>query len=200
MEFIEALNRAFFLKINAGPGTALWMIDGAIGIANDLIYLIPLLLCSMWLWGNEARRRLAIQACLVAMLGLGMNQVIGMVWPHPRPFAIGLGLAWAQHVSDSSFPSDHMTLFTGIGISLLLGREALLGTLTLAIGLCVAWARIFLGLHFPLDMLGAVGVACLSCAAVWPVWRHTGNRVTKFVERLYRSIMARPIAWGWVQR
>ncbi|WP_413439469.1 phosphatase PAP2 family protein [Sulfuriferula sp. GW1] len=200
MERIEALNRALFLKINAGLGSAPWMIDGAVVIANDLIYLIPVLLIAMWLRGNEAKRRLAIQTCLTAMLGLGLNQVISSVWQHPRPFAMGLGHAWAQHVADSSFPSDHMTIFTAIGISLLLGRERLLGSLTLAAGSGVAWARIFLGLHFPLDMLGAVGVACLSYAALSPLWRHTGDRVTRFVERLYQSFMAWPIAQGWMRR
>ncbi len=200
MEYIEALNRAFFLKINADPGTVPWMIDGAVVIANDLIYLIPVLLSAMWLWGNEARRKLAIQACLTAILGLGLNQVIGVVGPHPRPFAIGLGHAWTQHVADSSFPSDHMTIFTAIDISLLFGRERLLGLLTLAAGLGVAWARIFIGLHFPLDMLGAAGVACFSYVALSPLWRHTGSRLTRFVERLYRSFMAWPIAQGWMRR
>ena len=200
MEYIEALNRAFFLKINADPGTVPWMIDGAVVIANDLIYLIPVLLSAMWLWGNEARRKLAIQSCLTATLGLGLNQIIGAAWPHPRPFAIGLGQAWVEHVADSSFPSDHMTLFTGIGISLLLGRERLFGLLALATGLGVAWARIFLGLHFPLDMLGAVGVAIFSYAAISLLWQHVGNRLTRFIERLYRSFMAWPIAQGWVRR
>ena len=37
-----------------------------------------------------------------------------------------------------------------------------LGSVTLVIGLCVAWLRVFLGANFPLDMLGAVAVACLS--------------------------------------
>jgi len=200
VEHIEALNRALFMEINAGPGTAPWMIDGAAVIANDLIYLIPVLLSAMWLWGNEARRELAIQACLTAMLGLGLNQAIGAVWTHPRPFAIGLGHTWTQHVADSSFPSDHMTIFTAVGISLLFGRERLLGLLTLAAGLGVAWARVFLGLHFPLDMLGAVGVACFSYGALLPPWRHTGSRLTRFVERLYRRFMVWPIIRGWVRR
>ena len=200
MQHIEALNHAFFMEINAGADTAPWMIDGAIVIANDLIYLIPVLLSAMWLWGTEAGRRLAIQACLTAMLGLGLNQVIGAAWQHPRPFAIGLGQAWVQHVADSSFPSDHMTIFTAVGFTLLLGRERLLGLLTLTVGLGVAWARVFLGLHFPLDMLGAAGVACFSYAVLSPLWRRTGERVTGFAERFYRRCMAWPIAQGWLRR
>jgi hypothetical protein len=41
---------------------------------------LALLLAAMWLWGGEAQRRLAVRACLVAMLSVGINQLIGLVW------------------------------------------------------------------------------------------------------------------------
>lgn len=200
MEQIEILNRALFLKINTSPDTSSWVIGIAKVVADDLIYAIPALLAIYWLWGSEAKRSLALKACLVAMLGVGINQLIGLVWQHPRPFMIGLGHTWVQHAADSSFPSDHMTVFAGIGISLLLGGEILVGVLTLVTGLAVAWSRIFLGVHFPLDMLGSIGIACLSYALILPVWWRVGNTVTTFIEMLYRSIMAKPIARGLVRR
>ena len=200
MEQIELLNRALFLKINASPDIASWIIGVAKVVADDFIYAIPALLVIYWLWGSEAKRSLALSACLVAMLGVGFNQLIGLGWQHPRPFMIGLGHAWVPHAADSSFPSDHMTVFIGIGISLLFGGEILAGILTLGTGLAVAWSRVFMGVHFPLDMLGATGVACLSYALVLPVWRRVGNTVTTFIEMLYRIIMASPIAKGFVRR
>lgn len=200
MERIEALNRALFLKINAGPGTATWVVDSATIIANDLIYLIPALLVVLWLWGDEQKRKLALKVFLVTMLGVGISQIIGLAWPHPRPFMIGLGQVWVPHAADSSFPSDHATVFASVGISLLFAGEAGLGIMTLAVGLCVAWSRVYLGVHFPMDMLGAVGVAAVAYAMVAPIWRKTGDTVTQFAERFYRSVMAQPIARGWVKR
>lgn len=200
MEQIEMLNRALFLKINAAPDTASWAIRAAKLVADGFIYAIPALLLIYWLWGGEGKRSLALKAFLVAMLGVGINQLIGLAWQHPRPFMIGLGHAWAPHAADSSFPSDHMTVFVGIGISLLFGGEILAGGLTLAIGLAVAWSRVFLGVHFPLDMLGSFGVAFLSHALILPIWRRVGNSVTTFIEMPYRSIMAKPIARGFVRR
>lgn len=44
MNSIEVFSRALFLQINGGDGTPTWLIQIAIGIADDLIYLIPLLL------------------------------------------------------------------------------------------------------------------------------------------------------------
>jgi undecaprenyl-diphosphatase len=200
MEQIEALNRVLFLKINAGPETAPWTIQGAILVADYLIYLIPALLLVLWLWGTERRRNLALRACLVTLLGIGINQVIGLAWQHPRPFVAGLGQTWMPHAADSSFPSDHATVFASVGISLLFAREIGLAVLTLAAGLCVAWARVYLGVHFPADMLGAMGVAVLAYAGFTPVWRKTGDTITQFAERLYRSVMAQPISRGWVRR
>lgn len=72
---------------------------------------------------------------------------------------IGLGQTFLPHTPDSSSPSDHATVFAGIGLTLLFGRAFRLAAAVLTIGFVVAWARVFLGVHFPLDMVGAVAVA-----------------------------------------
>lgn len=200
MNKIEAFNQSLFLWINADVDTPLWAVDTATVLADDLIYLIPVLLLLLWLWGDGARRNQAIKACLVSLVALGVNQVIGLVWQHPRPFMIGLGHAWIPHAADSSFPSDHMTVFVGIGLTLLLGGAFRLAAAILATGFSVAWARVFLGVHFPLDMVGAVAVAGVAYVIVSPLWRMAGNTLTNMAEKLYRTVFAHPIAYGWVRR
>jgi undecaprenyl-diphosphatase len=147
MSKLEAFNYALFLRLN-GATSSKWLIDAVSWIADYLIYWVPLLMTAMWLWGGEAQRRLSVRACLVAMVGVGTNQLIGLVWQHPRPFMIGLGHTFLSHTPDSSFPSDHATVFVGIALTLLLGGTRLAGGLTLAAGVLVAWARVYLGIHF----------------------------------------------------
>lgn len=200
MNEIEALNRSLFLHINGGNDTPAWLVQAALGIADYLIFLVPLLLVGFWLWGDHARRSLALKACLVALLGVAANQAIAMALPHPRPFMIGLGHAWMPHVADSSFPSDHMTVFGGIGLTLLLDGAPAWGIATLLTGLGVAWARVFLGVHFPLDMAGAFVIACISYVAVSPFWHKAGEPLVRLAERLYRALLAWPIQAGWVRR
>lgn len=200
MNELEALNRAFFLQINGGEGTPAWLVQLAASIANDLIYVIPLLLVGLWLWGNKTRRRQALKACLITLLAVGVNQLIGLVWTHPRPFMIGFGHTWEHHVADSSFPSDHMTVFAGIGLTLLFSGEYWLSTVVLAMGFAVAWARVFLGIHFPLDMAGAVVVAGMTYGIISPIWRKFDDLCINLAERLYRVVFARLIASGWVRR
>ncbi len=200
MPYIEAFNRSLFLHINAGDGTPAWLIQIATIMAKDLIDLVPLLLLGMWLWGDNARRNMAIKACLVALLALGINQVIGLVWQHPRPFMIGLGHTWIPHAADSSFPSDHMTVFAGIGLTLLFGGAFRLATTIWTAGIAVAWARVFLGVHFPLDMVGAVVVAGAAHVVISPLWRRVGDAVTHAAEQMYRTVLAHPMAAGWIRR
>ena len=200
MNEIETLNRIWFLQINGGNDTPAWLVHVAMGIADDLIYLIPLLLLGFWLWGDHTRRSIALKASLVTLISLAVNQVICALWPHPRPFMIGLGHAWMTHVADPSFPSDHMTVFAGVGLTLLFDGAAGWGVATLLIGLCVAWARVFLGVHFPLDMVGAVVVACFAYGVISPPWRTLGEPLANLFERLYRTFLARPIAHGWIRR
>lgn len=200
MNAIEALNRTLFLRINGGNDTPTWVVQVASGIADDLIVLIPLLLLGFWLRGDHARRSMALKASLVTLISLGAGQVISALWPHPRPFMIGLGHTWATHVADASFPSDHMTVFAGIGLTLLFDGAAGWGLATMLTGLCVAWARVFLGLHFPLDMAGAVAVAGAVYAIVSLIWRKVGTPCTNLAEKMYRTLLARPIAAGLLRR
>ena len=185
MNSVEALNRSLFLRLNAEIGTSQDLIDAAIVIANLLIYLIPVLLLALWIWGDVVKRSLAIKACLVTLLAMGATQIILQVWQHPRPFMIGLGHTWIPHAADSSFPSDHFTVFAGIGLTLALDGAGWIGIATLAVGLAVAWARIFLGVHFPLDMLGSLIVAAGSYLVLSPVWRRFGPTVTALTQRIY---------------
>ncbi|MFD1561766.1 phosphatase PAP2 family protein [Paraburkholderia silviterrae] len=199
METLEALNRSLFLSINATPATPPWLIDTALFIANYLILLVPLTLVLMWLSGDARQRATAIRACAVTLLALGVNQAIGYVYPHPRPFVIGLGHTFLAHASDPSFPSDHGTVFSTFVLTLLMGGRVRTGLFALAVGVAVAWSRIFVGVHYPFDMIGAVVVSCLVYAVAAPVWMACGAALTRFAVALYRALLSAPIRLGWLR-
>ncbi|WP_213307045.1 phosphatase PAP2 family protein [Paraburkholderia sacchari] len=199
METLEALNRSLFLAINATPATPHWLIETALVVANDLILMVPLALVLMWLSGDERKRALALRVGVVALVTLGVNQAIAFAWPHPRPFVIGLGHTFFEHAPDSSFPSDHGTVCSVFVLTLLLGGMVRAGLLALVAGVAIAWARVFLGVHFPFDMIGAFVVSCLVYAVITPVWNAYGVAFTQFAVTLYRSLLALPIRQGWLR-
>lgn len=134
------------------------------------------------------------------LLGLLINQIIGLAWLHPRPFMIGLGHTLIPHVADSSFPSDHLTLWWAVAFSLALQRGPRIAGVTLALlGVPIAWARIYLGVHFPFDMLGAIAVAAI-CA--WLTLREAHWYLLPSYQLstgIHRRLFSGLIALGWVR-
>ena len=111
---------------------------------------------------------------------------------------IGLGHTFIEHAPDSSFPSDHGTLFASVALTLWLSRLKGYAALIALAGLAIAWARVFIGVHFPFDMAGAVLVACIAFAVVSPLWSLAGEAVTRGLIVLYRKLLAWPIGRGWI--
>jgi undecaprenyl-diphosphatase len=214
MQALEHLNSTLFLIINASLPARPALVASAMFFAEYLIWAIPLGLTAAWLLGPGPWRRAAFRATLAAMLAFGISYAIGVMWPHPRPFVLGLGTNLLAHAPDSSFPSDHLTLWWVISFSLLApqrgpssqpgqpGSRLLRGSgLVLALlGLPIAWARIYLGVHYPLDMLGALLVALVGATGIALCEGRLFDTLFGASVRLYRFAFAPLIRLGCAKR
>ncbi len=198
---MEAWNRAVFLALNAPEHPAPGLVLLASTIAQWAIFLVPPVLVALWLWGEWEDRSGLLLAFCGAEVALGFNQLAALIWYHPRPFAIPIGRMLVEHVADSSFPSDHVTFLLAIGVGLLAwSHHRWAGLVTSALVLPVAWSRLFLGIHFPLDMIGALPVACAGLLVVAPFRSWADRTLThRWVEPLYRRVFSVPIQRGWVE-
>jgi undecaprenyl-diphosphatase len=117
--------------------------------------------------GSRPERKHAIVALLAAALALGLNQVLGRLWDRPRPFVahpaqVHLLLA---HTADSSFPSDHVAAAMAIALVLTKAHRRLGGLLFALAGL-VGVARVYVGDHYPGDVLAGALVGLVASAAL----------------------------------
>lgn len=197
---MQELNEALFLLINASADPNALLVAMAKVFANQLIWLAPLALVLGWLRGSEPVRRLMLEATVSALAGLLINQVIGLLWQTPRPFVLGIGHTLIPHAPDSSFPSDHLTLMWSVAFSFLMHqRPRFAGVLLALLGLPMAWARIYLGVHFPLDMAGAALVSVLSAYLCFREQGWYMNSIYRWTMALYRRLFSLPIRLGWVR-
>jgi len=196
---LESINQALFLSINATPTSPAAVITLAIFLAKYLVLLIPLLLLGMWLWGEQPQRERALRVLLSVGLALLCNQLIGLAWDHPRPFAIGLGYRFIDHAADPSFPSDHTTIFATTAYAFWLAGKARLGRILLLLTLLVGWARIYLGVHWPLDILGGLLLPLLYSRILALAWPACGPQLLRWLNGTYRLLLAKPIALGWIK-
>jgi undecaprenyl-diphosphatase len=199
----ENLNLYLFSIFNAHAGLAGWRLSASVFAAEWLILLVPVVLMFMWLSGIAVERQAAVRALAAVGAGLAINALIGLLWFHPRPFMAGVGHTFLKHAADSSFPSDHATIMFTVALVLATSRAPgarVFGTWMLPIAAVVAWARVFLGVHFPMDIAGAVAVSLV-------VTLLSGSRLAVAVdaailhqlENLYRRMLATLIARGWLR-
>ncbi len=82
-----------------------------------------------------------------------------------------------------TFPSERATLFAGLAIAVLLVRHRI-GWLALVCTMAAEFSRVYLGLHYPTDILGSVS---LSAAAVWIAQMRWGSAVGGWFIRWERA-------------
>lgn len=196
----ETFNLDLFHLLNASAHPPASILAVALLLAQWAVYLVPLALTGAWLWGKPAWRGTLLHSALTGLLALGVNQMIGLLYYHPRPFAMGVGHTFLAHAPDSSFPSDHATLIWSVGLSLLPERNLRsLAAALFILGWAVAWARIYVGVHFPLDMAGALAVALFSATLCRPLCAWLSHGALPGLQRLYHYLFAVLIRRGWVR-
>jgi undecaprenyl-diphosphatase len=161
---LTSIDDRVFLLLNA-PAHAAWgLVLTADIVAEGTIYAAMVLMAVLWIWAHPERRAGQLATVIGVSLALGINQLLGLLWYEPRPFVLGLGHALNHHAADNSFPSDHATFMWALGLGLVVtGAARYWGMLVCLTGLVVAWARVYLGLHYPIDMAGSFAVAVISC-------------------------------------
>lgn len=76
---------------------------------------------------------------------------------------ISAGTLLIAHAPDASFPSDHTTLMFAIPLMLLTFRDLRrAGAVLFVLSFISGFARIYSGLHFPMDIAGSLFVALFS--------------------------------------
>ena len=130
----------------------------------------------------DARAGRAIGIAL--MLSFMLNQYAKGAFDTPRPFALDPAVARTERALAGAlgpgFPSGHaQSTLTFWGLGAVLARRAWFTALAVAVIALVAFSRVYLGLHVPLDVIGGLvlGVLVVTLAVVvlrseptWPNW------------------------------
>ena len=157
------------------------------------VALFALLLLGGW-WLARAdrspgRMATALWAPLGALLALWVNQFFVHGFAEARPYTVlPHSLVLVNRSTDFSFPSDHAVMAGAVAAGVLLTHRRL-GLLTLALAVLMAATRVYVGAHFPLDVVVGLLVGAAVSTAAYLLARPAGAWL---VDRLAHT-PARPL-------
>ncbi len=155
-------NLILFHILNNMAGKNFILDNAMIFAAKYLIYIFGFYLAYIWLAKNEFRQGVLFSG-YAALLGLAINFLITLFYFHPRPFMIPTGTLIIAHAAESSFPSDHATVMFSISLMFLTFRDLRRsGAVFFLFAFLSGLARVYSGLHFPMDIAGSLLVASIS--------------------------------------
>ncbi|WP_436917059.1 phosphatase PAP2 family protein [Acinetobacter schindleri] len=192
-------NLYLFHLLNAPDHASIWMINYACLIAHDLVYLFLLIFAIAWLRGNREVKTGIIKAFIFTAITLSMSEVLSAALNTPRPFIMEVGRTLIEHAPTGSFPSNHMSIFSGIALAYYFSPQRELGRLLLWTAWLVAWSRIYVGVHFPIDMAGAFLIALVVNLAGLSLWWKYQEKLMDFILSIYQFLFAPLIRMGWIK-
>jgi undecaprenyl-diphosphatase len=172
---MEEFNVAVFLFINQYAGKSSFLDAALIGTAEVMPYIFILIIIYLWFVGSIERKKSSFNSGLSVLLGMLTSYLVSLFYYHSRPFVNNLGTQLVEHAPDSSFPSDHTTFIFSISVMLLFNKSTrFIGIVLCFLSFISGLSRVFVGVHFPLDILGAILVATFSSMVVFKL-RHKTN-------------------------
>ncbi len=187
MDLLEKVDLALFEIINglAGQSNA---IDKLFSIlASD--YLIPvgmgLILYYSWLdSGNSEKRAHKQRTVIASIVHMAIASlsilIINQLFFRERPFTSNEVTLIFYAPTDSSFPSNTAAGTFGIALPFFFSRVKSTGLLLLGMSITISLARVYVGVHYPGDIIGGYMVSLLTfpvSVAILKISRPLQNKI-----------------------
>ncbi|MFB5249115.1 undecaprenyl-diphosphatase [Bacillus mycoides] len=188
------MNYTVFQWINNFAGSSKLLDTLMIAITNSAAYVAILFM--LILWFNNGKKENAIRkqytvlyTTLSVSIALLVNVLIHAVYYHPRPFITHHVNQLVPHAADSSFVSDHSVLVFSIAFVFILRGEKL-KYIALIWAILVGVSRMYVGVHYPLDILGAAFLTFITSGLVMQSAR-IFEPLAKFIFKMYALVAKR---------
>ncbi len=179
-----------FLSINEFARSTPWLHSPAAAYTAYGILLFAALMVIGW-WVARRRSSTVMAAALLVpvatLVAFGVQQVVVQLVAEQRPYAVLPDvLVLISRTTDPSFPSDHACL-TGAAAAALFFVDRRLGWVAAALALLMAATRVYVGAHWPLDVVAGLALGAAVSVAVVLLLRRPATRL---VDRLATTRLA----------
>lgn len=164
------------------------------GIEQASIPVMVIITGLLWFLSRPGRDRKWKLACAsgyaAAALGYVIAFVIHHVYDRARPYeAHAIKHPWSS-ATDPSFPSDHTSLSFAIAFAVL-AFDTVAGIVFIVVAAIIGVGRLFIGAHYPGDVLAGVGVGLVAALVVVRLLPRFVAWVVGYVERITDPLVSR---------
>lgn len=189
-----SIDETLFLWINGLAGKLTLLDEFMKGIANDYFFIVSscLVLLALWFGTRGIRQREENQKAIIgasASLGIatGIVGILNQFYISPRPFTELSANLLFYPPTDPSFPSHSTAIVFAIAIAILLAdRKA--GAFLLLLAFLHGFSRIYVGVHYPSDILAGATIGALTALLVFRLIRRLEpwpGRLLQLIRRFY---------------
>jgi undecaprenyl-diphosphatase len=180
-------DRPAFQAVNTFARHTPWLHAPMLGYAGyGVVLFAGLLLMGWWMarsTGDHVKVAAALWAPLGALLALAVNQPLARAFQEPRPYTVlPHMLLLTRRSSDYSFPSDHAVMAGAVAAGLFLVSRRL-GVVTAVAALLLAFARVYVGAHWPGDVAAGLVVGAAVTLVGFLVLERPAVGVVAFLVR-----------------
>lgn len=149
--------------------------------------------------GSDRALAAAGWAPLGTLLAVGVAQPIAALVGEPRPYLTHPGaLLLVPRTADVSFPSDHATMAGAMAVGLLIAAPRI-GRWAVGAAVLMAVARVYVGAHYPQDVLAGLLLGAAVSGLGWLLLRRPLTALTAWlrarpgVHRVFAESAAEPL-------
>jgi undecaprenyl-diphosphatase len=161
------MNYELFHAINQNAGHHPFLDGLMVFVTKDALAVFALVLLLMWFFGKEKYKYTVVFAAITGALGLFINFILGHIYYEPRPFVTHHVHLLIQHAKDSAFPSDHSTGAFSLALAVLWRKHRKIGFGMLLFAILTGISRVYVGHHYPFDVLASIIVAFITSRLVY---------------------------------
>lgn len=134
--------------------------------ANELIFITFFIVFLLIILGGPKERKAFLSIIIGLILAEIFIKITHICFFEVRPYITFNLVPLIKHLPDAAFPSTHTTIMATIALAYLFCKSKF-SPLFLLLMLWVGLARIYVGVHYPLDILGGIvyGLASIFLAS-----------------------------------
>ncbi|GAB6458775.1 undecaprenyl-diphosphate phosphatase BcrC [Bacillus cereus] len=180
------MNYKLFQDINQMAGHHPFLDGFMVFVTQKALIIYALTLLAMWFFGKEKYKQSVCFAAFTSVLALCISFVIGQIYFEARPFVSHNVNLLISHAADASFPSDHTTGAFSLAFAILF-RHRKIGTGMLLLAILTGFSRVYVGHHYPFDVLGGIIVGLVSSTFIYKISPFL-QPIANVIIRIYNKI------------